>query len=440
MKRYIVLIANIEDGKPSVKCFLFEIQNGKQLPVEEGCFKELDGHSPFRLNSFVMQDVRNGAESLNNKDKVCKPADEISGQDESEISQTPEADKRNPGECGLSIIPNIDDKHVSAGKKEIDDNGRKNKKNTEIDDHYHQNNTNMIKTTEGQHVDSLSAVTELENETNSGAAITESKSSIHHTHSPNEVRDIQQTTHTNTKQNNDNNSNNSNSNNYNSNNNNITINNGMNNNKSETESKVNNASAETVHKEGNDPGTEEVTTEHPTSSNDRSDPQHTTTTNGEEKEPTSTIEEPKELKVNDTPAESVDEGKNDPESKEAITELPTSPDHHSHPQPTATTNGEENESTSPSEEPQELKVNNASAEFAHEEGNDQETEEVSTGHPTSSNDRNVITGQPEASKHSSDPQHNTTTNEEEQTKEAKCTNLFCCIVLQRLQNLWRQSF
>ena len=312
MKRYIVLIANIEDGKPSVKCFLFEIQNGKQLPVEEGCFEVLHGDSPFRLNSFVMENVRNGAESLNDKDKVCKPAEEISGQDENEISQTPEADTRNP-EIGLSITPNIDDKHVSAGKKEIDDNGRENKKHTEIDDHVHQNTTNMIKTTEEQHVDNLSAVTERENETNSGAAITEPKSSNHHTHPPNEISDIQQTTNTTTKQNNDNNSNNSNNNNYNSNNNNITINNGMNNNKSETESKVNNASAETVH-------------------------------------------------------------------------------------------------------------------------NDPETEEASARQPRSSNHRNAITGQPKATNHSSDAQH-TTTNEE----EAKCTNLFCSIVL-RLQNLWRQSF
>ena len=122
MKIYIVLIANIKDGKPSVNCFLFEIQNGKQLPVEEGCFKELDGDSPFRLNSFVMENVRNGAEI----NKVCKPADKISRQNENEISQTPKADKRNPGESGLSIIPNIDDKHVSAGKKEIDDSGREN--------------------------------------------------------------------------------------------------------------------------------------------------------------------------------------------------------------------------------------------------------------------------------------------------------------------------
>ena len=74
MKRDIVLITNIEDGKPSVNCFLFQIENGKQLPVEKGCFKDLGGDSPFRLNSFVMENVRNGAESLNDKDKETEEA------------------------------------------------------------------------------------------------------------------------------------------------------------------------------------------------------------------------------------------------------------------------------------------------------------------------------------------------------------------------------
>ena len=656
MKRYIVLIANIEDGKPSVNCFLFEIENGKQLPVEKSCFKGLDGDSPFRLNSFVMENVRNGAESLNDKDKVCTIAGKISIQGEKEIRQTLEADKRNP-EIGLSITPNIHDKHVSAGKKEIDDSGRANKKNTEIDDHDHKNNTNMIKTTEEQHVDNLSAVTERENETNSGAAITEQpKSSNHHTHPSNEVSDIQQPTINDKKQNNnkDNsnnnistnnhmnnnksetehrlqksntrtilsssrsldgkfvfntsskkeensptspseeqqesnleeeeitaqpkstnyqsdlqhdttneekkeptspsekhhelkvpdpsaesvhegrndketenaitgqpkspdhhrdpqqtntangeekvqtspseehqkskvndihhttNTNNNNKQNNNNNNSNIITNNDKNNSKIEMEhrlqksntrtklvstrcqdcpfvfkissdekekettftseeqpeSKINNASAGCVHKEGNHPETEEVATGHPRSSNDRIDPQHTTAINEEEKVPSSTSEEPQELKVNDTPAESVHKGGNDPGSEDAISRQPKSPDHHSDPQgtTTTTTNGEENSQISPNEEQQESKVNNASAESVHKEGNDPETEEVSTGQPRPSNDRNAITGQPEASNHNSDPQHTTTTCEEEneeQTKEAKCRNLFCCLIRQR---------
>ena len=596
MRRYIVLITNSKDGKPSANCFLFEIQNGKQLPVKKGCFRELDGDSPFRLNSFVMENIRNGAESLNDKDKVFKPADEISGQDESEIRQTPEADKRNPGESGLSITPNIDDKHVSAGRKEIDDSGRENEKNTEIDDHDHQDNTNMIKTTNEQHVDNLSAVTERENETNSGAAITKPKSSKHHTHPPNEVSDIHHTNN-NEQKNNNNSNNNNNNNNYNNSNNNIT------NNKSETEHrlqksntrtklvstrgqdgtfifnissdeeeksqtspseerqesnieeeitrqlkstnhqsdlqhdttneekkeptspsekhyelKVPDPSAESVHERENDKETENAITGQPKSPDHHSDPQQTNTANGEEKvqtspseehqkskmndihhttntnnkqnnnnnsniitnndknnnksemehrlqksntrtklvstrrqdgafdfntssneeekEPTLTSEEQPESKVNDTPAESVHKEGNDPESEDAISGQPKSPDHHSDPQETTTTttNGEENSQTSPNEEQQESKVNNASAESVHKEGNDPETEEVSTEHHTPSNDRNVITGQPEASNHNSDPQHNTTTtNEEEneeQTKEAKCTNLFYCLIRQ----------
>ena len=386
MKRYIVFIANIKDGKPSVNCFLFEVQNGKRLPVE-GRFEVLDGDSPFRLNSFVMENVLNGAESLNDTDKVCKPADEISGQDENEISQTPKADIRNP-ENGLSITPKIDDKHVSAGK-EIDDNGRENKKNTEIDDHDHQNTTNMISTTEKQQevkVDNLSAVTEKENATNSEVSITKPKSSNHLTHPSNEVSDIHHTTNTNNKQNNNNKSN-------------IITNNDKNKNKSEVEhclqksntrtklhktpqpggkfafptsssqksptspseeqqeSKVNDPPAESVHKEGNDPEAEEVSTGQPRSSNDCSDPQHTTITNGEEKEPTSLSQDPQELKVNDQPAESVDEGKNDPGSEKTLTEQSKPPDHHSDPQPTNTANGEEKMQTSPSEEHQKSKVN-----------------------------------------------------------------------------------
>ena len=391
MKRYIVLIANIKDGKPSVNCFLFEIQNGKQIPVEKGCFDVLYGDSPFRLNSFVMENVRNGAESLNDKDKVCKPADEMSRQDENKFRQTPEADKRNPGESGLSIILNI-------GKKEIDESGRENK-NTEIDDHVRQNSTrNMIKNnnkSETEHrLKKSNTRTKLPNTRRPDGTFTFNISSNEVEKSPTSPSEQQQ------------------------------------------ESKVNSTSAESDHEEGNHPDTEKVSTGQPRSSNDRSDPQYTTTTNGEEKEPTSTIEEPQELKVNDTPAESVHEGGNDPESEDAISGQPKSADHHSDPQETTTcttTNGEENSQISPSEEQQESKVNNASAESVHEEGNHPETEEVSTRQPRSSNDRIAITGQPKASNHSSsDPQHTTTTtttNEEEneeQTKEAKCTNLFCC--------------
>ena len=376
MKRYIVLIANIKDGKPSVNCFLFEIQNGKQLPVEEGCFKELDGDSPFRLNSFVMENVRNGAESLNDKDKVCKAADKIPRQDENEIRETPEADKRNT-EIGLSITPNIDDKHVSVGKKEIDDSGRENEKNTEIDDHDHQDNTNMIKTTEEQQVDNLSAMTERENETNLEAAITGPNSSNHHTHPPNEVSDIHHTN--NNEQNNNNNSNN---------NNNIT------NNKSETEHRLQKSNTRTKlpstrrpdgkfvfntssNEEEKSPTSprekhqeleEKEITGDSKSTNQHSDLQHDTT-NEEKKEPTSPSEKHQEFKVPDPSAECFHEGGNDKETENAITGQPKSPDPPSDSQQTNTANGGEKAQTSPSEEHQKSKVNKTSADSVHKEEN-----------------------------------------------------------------------
>ena len=104
MERYIVLIANIINDKASVNCFLFEIKNGKQLPVKKGCFEKLPEDSPFRLNSFVMKIVRNGAEWLNDKDQLRPPADDIVGQNQTERSKT---DRRNPGESKTDVIQNI---------------------------------------------------------------------------------------------------------------------------------------------------------------------------------------------------------------------------------------------------------------------------------------------------------------------------------------------
>ena len=65
LERYIVFIANIRSSHDvTVNSFLFEMRNGEQLPVMKGSFEELQGESPFRLNSDVMKTVRVGAESL----------------------------------------------------------------------------------------------------------------------------------------------------------------------------------------------------------------------------------------------------------------------------------------------------------------------------------------------------------------------------------------
>ena len=247
----------------------------------------------------------------------------------------------------------------------------------------------MIKTTNEKHVDNLSAVIERENKTNSGAAITEEpKSSNHHTHPPNEVSDIKQTTNTTTnnkKQNNDNYSNN------NSNNNNIITNNHMNNNKSEAKHRLQEGNTPTrlpktqqsdgefafdtsssqksltsTSEEQQESNIEEKKITK--STNHHSNRQHITTTNEEKKDPKSPSENHQELKVPDP----VHEGGNDQETENAITRQPKSTNHHSDSQQTTITNGEQKAQTSPSKEQLESKVNNASAEFVHEEGNHRE--------------------------------------------------------------------
>ena len=61
-----MFIANITRSRQvTVNCFLFEIKDGQQLPVMRGCWKELSGESPLRLNKQLQERINIGAESVN---------------------------------------------------------------------------------------------------------------------------------------------------------------------------------------------------------------------------------------------------------------------------------------------------------------------------------------------------------------------------------------
>jgi hypothetical protein len=61
LDRYIVFIANIPN-EVTINSFLFQIKEGRELPVKHGKFKVLHGNSPMRLNEKVLQNVHSGAE------------------------------------------------------------------------------------------------------------------------------------------------------------------------------------------------------------------------------------------------------------------------------------------------------------------------------------------------------------------------------------------
>jgi hypothetical protein len=126
LEKFIVFIANIKDSDVAVNSFLFEIKNGQTLPVKKGFRDELLGESPLRLNNAVMEIVRIGAESLNEKDQVYNPIEGNSGQSETESTTIIKADEGIPGENGMCGTLSIEDKgkSVSANdnKNNIDDN------------------------------------------------------------------------------------------------------------------------------------------------------------------------------------------------------------------------------------------------------------------------------------------------------------------------------
>ena len=64
LDRYIVFIANITH-KVTINCFLFQVKNGRKLPVMAGKFVLLKGNSPFRLDENLLQNTHIGSESLN---------------------------------------------------------------------------------------------------------------------------------------------------------------------------------------------------------------------------------------------------------------------------------------------------------------------------------------------------------------------------------------
>jgi hypothetical protein len=134
MERYIVFIANIKDSEVTVNGFVFEIENGRKLPVRKGFYDELLGESPLRLNNAVMEIVGIGAESLN--DQVPRPIEGNSGQNETESTTIliAEADEGIPGENGMCGTLSIEDKDktvsastsASESKEIVDNSGREN--------------------------------------------------------------------------------------------------------------------------------------------------------------------------------------------------------------------------------------------------------------------------------------------------------------------------
>ena len=66
LSRYIVFIATIESFQRNlqvnVNCFLFETEDGLQLPVLKGKIKSLGNSSPFRLNALISREMEKDAE------------------------------------------------------------------------------------------------------------------------------------------------------------------------------------------------------------------------------------------------------------------------------------------------------------------------------------------------------------------------------------------
>ena len=67
LTRYIVCIANIRQTKlasvdATVNCFLFELDDGDKLPVQQGKFKILENSSPVNKHSAITEVTAEGAE------------------------------------------------------------------------------------------------------------------------------------------------------------------------------------------------------------------------------------------------------------------------------------------------------------------------------------------------------------------------------------------
>ena len=150
LERFIVFIANIKDSDVTVNGFLFEIKNGQKLPLKKGCPDELLGESPLRLNKAVMEIVRIGAESLNEKDQVPRPIEGNSGQNETESTEIAEADEGTPGENEMCGTPSIDDRDktfsasmsASESKEIVDNSGKKNSNAINNDNSSNDNSSN----------------------------------------------------------------------------------------------------------------------------------------------------------------------------------------------------------------------------------------------------------------------------------------------------------
>jgi hypothetical protein len=162
LERFIVFIANIKDSDITVNGFLFEIKNGQKLPVKKGCLDELQGESPLRLNNAVIEIVRIGAESLNEKDQVPGPIEGNSGQNETESTAIAEADEGIPGENGMCGTLSIEDKDktvsastsASESKEIVDNSGRENSNNAiNNDNSNNKDNISRQNNNEGNNVD-----------------------------------------------------------------------------------------------------------------------------------------------------------------------------------------------------------------------------------------------------------------------------------------------
>ena len=131
MERYIVFIANITHSDVTVNCFLFEMKDGQQRPVVKGCFYELQGESPLRLNKAVMEIVSNGAESLSKNDEMSELLEEHSKQNETEKTLIIEGDNGTPGEKEMRDTQSVRDKDPSENTTESKEvvNGKRRENN-----------------------------------------------------------------------------------------------------------------------------------------------------------------------------------------------------------------------------------------------------------------------------------------------------------------------
>ena len=142
MERYIVFIANITHSDVTVNCFLFEMKDGQQRPVVKGCFYELQGESPLRLNKAVMEIVSNGAESLSKKDQVSDLPEERSKRNETEKTLIIKGDNGTPGEKEMrntqsvcvkdSTVPASE--NATESKEIVNSERRENNNNKETSD------------------------------------------------------------------------------------------------------------------------------------------------------------------------------------------------------------------------------------------------------------------------------------------------------------------